>query len=187
MRLIRPEITDALVRGQELILAVVVMGVGLWLASLGGYLLLPLGLIVLGIGAVLAWQAWARMRFARSASAPGLVELDEAQVGFLGPDDGGFLSLDELVELRLITVQGRRMWRLKQSDGQALLIPVEAQGAERLFDAFSSLPGMDTSALIAALEAPPAAPDLAEARVVWRRPGRPPRHKQLARHPHGPS
>ncbi len=187
MSLIRPEIVAAMVRGQELIAAAAVMAFGLWLVWLGGYLLLPLGVIVLVIGAVLARQAWARMRFAQSTSAPGLVELDEAQIGFLGPDDGGYLSLDELVELRLLTLQGRRMWRLKQSDGQALLIPVEAQGAERLFDAFAALPGMDPTALVAALEARPTAPNLAEARVIWRRPGRPGRRRLPAGHPHGPS
>jgi hypothetical protein len=46
-------------------------------------------------------------------------------------------SLDELVEIRLLAMRGRRMWRLKQTDGQALLIPVDAEGAEKLFDVFA--------------------------------------------------
>ena len=69
------------------------------------------------------------------------------------------------------------MWRLKQADGQALLIPVDAKGAGRLFDAFANLPGMDTADLIAALE-PSALPSqaaltlAAETRVIWRRAGK---------------
>ena len=170
MSLLRPEVTDALRKGQEVIAAGVVVLVGLWLTWLGGYLLVPVGLLVIGLGAILAHMAWRRMRFAQAVDAPGLVELDEAQVGYLGPGDGGFLSLEELVELRLMRLHGKRMWRLKQADGQALLIPVEAQGAERLFDAFAGLPGMDTRALVAALDPSPAVPGLAETRVIWRRP-----------------
>ena len=73
-------------------------------------------------------------------------------------------------------MRGRRLWRLKQSDGQALLIPVDAKGAERLFDAFANLPGMDSAALVAALE-PDALPSgmaltlAAQTRVIWRRSG----------------
>ena len=169
MSVLRPEVTDALRKGQEVIAAGVVMAVGLWLTWLGGYLLVPVGLLVIGVGAILAHMAWRRMRFAQVVAAPGIVELDEGQVGYLGPGDGGFLSLEELVELRLMRLHGKRMWRLKQADGQALLIPVEAQGSERLFDAFASLPGMDTRALVAALDASPAVPGLAETRVIWRR------------------
>ena len=60
-------------------------------------------------------------------------------------------TLPELIELRLVTLRGRRVWRLKQADGQALLVPVDAAGAEGLFDAFAILPGMDTAALVAAI------------------------------------
>jgi hypothetical protein len=52
---------------------------------------------------------------------------------------------------------------LKQSDGQALLIPVSAAGADRLFDAFASLPGMDSQALVTA------AGGRAGDGVIWRR------------------
>lgn len=170
MSLIRPEVTEGLRKGQEVIAAAGVLAFGLWLVWLGGLVLMPLGVLVAALALILARQAWRRMQFAQEVAAPGMVELDEAQVGYLGPEEGGFLSLKELVELRLLRVQGRRMWRLKQADGQALLIPVDAQGADRLFDAFATLPGMDTGALVAALEPGPAAPGLAEARVIWRRP-----------------
>ena len=69
------------------------------------------------------------------------------------------------------------MWRLKQTDGQALLIPVDAEGAEKLFDVFASLPGMDTAELVLALH--PSAPQqanltlAAETRVIWRKQSRP--------------
>ena len=117
------------------------------------------------------------LRFAQRVDAPGVVEVDEGQVGYFGPGDGGFVGLPDLVELRLISLKGRRMWRLKQADGQALLVPVDAAGAERLFDAFASLPGMDTQALVAALDPVHASGgaamvNVSDSLVIWRRPAR---------------
>ena len=149
MAWIRPEVSDLIWRGREVIWAGLVVAAGLWLIGQGGILLVPVGLVVAGVGATLAVNALRRMRFEQATLAPGIVELDEAQVGYLGPEIGGFLSLQELVELRLLSLRGRRLWRLKQADGQVLLIPVDAAGAERLFDAFASLPGLGSAALIA--------------------------------------
>ena len=162
--MIRAEAQAALVRYREVIAAGAVGAFGLWLMALGGWLLIPLGGIVLGLAALWAISALRRLRFAQGVAAPGVVEIDEGQVGYLGPGLGGYVALPDLVELRLIRLHGKRVWRLKQEDGQALLIPVEAAGAERLFDAFSVLPGLDGQALLTALEAP--AP---QDRVVWRR------------------
>ena len=177
MAWIRREVTEMIWRAREVIWAGLVVAAGGWLIGLGGLVLVPVGLVVGGIGAVLAVTAFRRMRFEQSVAAPGIVELDEAQVGYLGPGIGGFLSLPELVELRLLSLRGRRLWRLKQADGQALLIPVDAKGAERLFDAFANLPGMDTAGLVAALD-PASLPTgaaltlAAQTRVIWRRAGK---------------
>lgn len=175
--MIRPEAQAALWRWREVALGVGVMGGGLWLMRLGGYLLLPLGAGVGLAGLALALLAWRRLRFASRGDAPGVVQVDEGQVSYMGPQVGGFVSLRDLLELRLISIRGRRMWRLKQTDGQALLIPVEAAGAEALFDAFSALPGMSSADLITALEPPRGAESRAvmaggENRLVWRRSGR---------------
>lgn len=175
--MIRPEAQAALWRWREVAVGVAVLGFGLWLMRLGGYLLLPLGAAV-GLGGVaLGVLAWRRLRFVPVGEAPGVVQLDEGQVSYMGPQVGGFVSLRDLAELRLISMRGRRLWRLKQTDGQALLIPVEAAGAEALFDAFSSLPGLSSADLLAALAPSPGTGSRAvmaggENRVVWRRAGR---------------
>jgi hypothetical protein len=70
-----------------------------------------------------------------------VVDVDEGQISYMGPALGGFVSVPELVELRLVTLRGRRLWRLKQGDGQVLLIPVDAAGAEGLFDVFAACRG----------------------------------------------
>jgi hypothetical protein len=152
--MIRREVIDAADRWREVIAAGMVAAFGLWLVWLGGYVLLPLGLGVVAFAAVWAVTALRRMRFVQDILAPGMVEVIEGQIGYLGPTLGGYMSLPDLVELRLVRMRGRRLWRLKQADGQTLLIPVDAAGADRLFDAFGSLPGMDMAALVAAVDTP---------------------------------
>lgn len=176
MPLIRPAAAATLRRFSEVLAAAALAGFGLWLMLLGGWLLWPLGGVTVVLALAWAMQALRRVRFHQPAKAPGVVEIDEAQVGYYAPDLGGYVSLDDLVELRLVRLRGSRFWRLKQSDGQALLVPVDAAGSDRLYDAFAALPGMDTQALVAALEdaAPAGSPLPVTAEsigpVIWRRP-----------------
>jgi len=164
--MIRPELAAALHRWREPLIAACVVLAGLWVATRGGWLLGPIGLILAALGAGLGLSAFRRVRFARKVGAPGIVELDEGQVAYMGPASGGFLSLRELAEIRLIAVQGQRHWRLKQADGQALIIPVDAAGADALYDAFAALPGVDMGRFLAAMEADALPQDLAP--PLWR-------------------
>jgi hypothetical protein len=174
--MIRPAALATFVRLREVGYGLATIGAGLWLIALGGYLLTPVGVAIAALGIGWVVLATRRLRFRQAIDAPGVVEVDEGQVGYLGPTVGGYVALPDLVELRLITLRGRRLWRLKQSDGQTLLIPVDAAGADRLFDAFASLPGMDSAALVAALDSVAAKGGRAlsvasETRLVWTRPG----------------
>lgn len=177
--MIRPEALAALRRWREVILAAILAGAGLWLALGGGPVLLGAGLALVGLAAAWALSAWRRLRFAQDIAAPGLVEVIEGEVRYYGPSIGGAVSLSDLVELRLVTLRGRRLWRLKQRDGQALLIPVDAAGAAALYDGFTSLPGLDMAAVLAALA--PSAPaegqglvagGPSEMVVIWHRKGK---------------
>ena len=150
--MIRREVRLALWQWREVLLAAAVAGAGLWIAAQGGLVLMPIGLLLAGLALAAALQGWRRMRFAQGAEAPGIVEVDEAQISYMGPQVGGFISVAELVEVRLVSLRGRRLWRLRQADGQALLVPVDAAGADALFDVFAALPGMDMAALLSALD-----------------------------------
>lgn len=163
MNFFRPKAIAFLIRWQEVTAAAMFAAFGLWLVVLGGYFLGPLGAICLLLAGGWGLLALRRMRFQRPVDAPGLVEVDEGQVGYLGPSFGGYVALRELIEIRVINLHRQRHWRLKQADGQVLLIPIAATGAESLFDAFAALPGVDMSALVAALDAPN------DTQVVWRR------------------
>jgi hypothetical protein len=176
MSFVRPELLQAAQRWREVIAGGVTFAAGLWFVSRPGFALPTIGVILIILG--LGWAALAvrRLRFRQDGDAPGIVRVTEAQIGYLGPRVGGFIGLPDLSEIRLLSYRGRRVWKLRSAGGEALHIPVEAQGAEALFDAFAALPGMDTAALVAALgtEAPTdtkvVALDRAD-RVIWTRKG----------------
>ncbi|SPH23402.1 hypothetical protein DEA8626_02466 [Defluviimonas aquaemixtae] len=150
--MIRPEVLAFLRRWREALSAAAAFTFGLWLASLGGWLLVPFGVVLAALS--LGWTVIAlrRLRFLRGVAAPGVVEVDEGQVGYYGPSFGGFVALADLAELRLTERHGSRQWRLKTRNGEVLLVPVDAAGAEKLYDAFAALPGIDMAALAAALD-----------------------------------
>ncbi|MDM7458525.1 MAG: hypothetical protein P3W94_004055, partial [Paracoccus sp. (in: a-proteobacteria)] len=82
---------------------------------------------------------------------------------------GAEITLRDLVELGLLRVAGKALWRLRCEDGEVLLIPVDAAGAEGLADAFTVLPGLDLGAVSRALAA--VADGAATMRIVWTRQG----------------
>lgn len=166
--MIRPEARAALWRWREVAAAAATLAAGLWLFLLGGYILQGMGIVLAVSGAGWLVIAWRRLRFARAVAAPGLVEVDEGQIGYFGAGQGlgGYVALRDLTEIRLLRLRGVQYWRLKQTDGQAVLIPVAAAGAGALYDAFATLPGIDMGRLIAALD------DGASAQSLWKRSAR---------------
>ena len=151
MSFIRPKARREIERWSEVAAAVGAALVGTLLMRMGGFLFLPVGalLTLLSLGWLL--NALRRLSFQRPVAAPGVVEVIEGQVGYFGPTFGGFVALDDVTELRLTDFHGARQWRLKTLSGEVLLIPIDATGAEKLFDAFATLPGIDMAALSAAL------------------------------------
>ena len=152
--MIRPELARALMHWREVFAAIATGAFGLWVASLGGLLLQPVGgaIALLGLGwAIIAFR---RTRFSRPVEDRGVVEFDEGQIGYFGAGQGlgGYIALDDLTEIRLLTLRGRKHWRLKSREGGAIVIPVAAAGAVALYDAFATLPDVDMGALTVALE-----------------------------------
>lgn len=176
--MIRPAARATLTRWADPGFGAIVALFGLWVASLGGWILIPLGALLAALGAGWGVLGWRRARFRHDPNAPGMVELDEGRLRYLHPTMPGDISIDDLSELKILTLRGRQVWRLKDLSGQALLVPVDAAGADALFDAFSALPGLSSGDLVAALAPPPPAggtlpvPQATAEKVVWRRQGR---------------
>ncbi len=152
MNFLRPEAVATLHRFREVIAAAVLVLAGAWFAGQRGFLMGALGMALIGAGLGLGWIAWRRLRFARPVTAPGIVEVLEGQVSYMGPQDGGWVALSELDRVMLIGPVEARHWRLIQADGQSVDLPTRAAGAERLFDVFAGLPGFDMAGALAALD-----------------------------------
>ncbi|SDK41864.1 hypothetical protein [Aliiruegeria lutimaris] len=165
MSIVRPEVARHLSRWSEVLTAFVAAFFGLWLTGLGGLVMLTLGGIVIAVSLLMAVFAWRRMRFRLEIEAPGAVSIDEGRIAYLGPIMGGTVDLSELVEVEVIDVAGsRRCWRLRQADGQALLVPLASAGADALFDHLAALPGMEMRSLMSALDG-----EAITARRIWHR------------------
>lgn len=167
MALIRPELQAWLIPRKELLAAIVCMAVAGWIATWGGWFYAALGFA--GFAICCAWMlgSWRRLAFHRDIAAPGVVEVIEGEIRYYAARAiGGSLALRDLNEIRLIRLNGHDHWRLKSRNAEALLIPVEASGAESLADAFAALPGMDLGRVSAALSQK-GGPSL---RIVWTSP-----------------
>ncbi|CAM2994298.1 hypothetical protein SAMN04488021_101233 [Paracoccus aminovorans] len=167
--MIRPELAEKLRPWAETGAALAATGFGLWVFWLGGWVFWPLGGLIAAASAAWALDARRRMRFLHDGLGPGMVELDEGAIRYLSPNRllGGEIGLRELTEIRLMRLNGRSHWRLKSGAGEALLIPVDARGAEFLAGAFATLPGIDMGRVAAAL-----APEAPTIQTVWTRPAR---------------
>ncbi|NNU79675.1 hypothetical protein HMH01_04395 [Halovulum dunhuangense] len=134
--------------------------------QLGGWLVMGFGAGIVALSALAGLAWYRRTRFQGGGTGAGLVEIDERRVGYLGPEGGGFVDLDALSRLDLLTPgdPGDAVWVLTHDDGLPLRIPLGARGAGRLVDVFSALPGIRMDAALAALEA-----RRAQRVAVWRR------------------
>ena len=149
---LRPEARALIWRWREVGIALAVGLVGLWwlVATFGPLRWMGLILALLGGGATLA--AVQRMRFSRGGGGQGVVRIDEARIEYLGPFGGGMVDLGTLRRLDLDREARPAHWWLLTTEGPGLAIPVDAEGADDLFDAFARLPGLPPPNLTRALE-----------------------------------
>jgi hypothetical protein len=174
MPIIRPEAMAILRRWAEVLAALSLVALGLLgLGSRDPFLRGLAGLLVAG-GLGLTLVGWRRMRFATSTAGAGIVQVVEGQIAYFGPENGGFLGVQDIVELHLTA--GGADWLLIGQDDTRLQIPTGAEGAGALFDVFTALPGLQMGALLAARDA--ARADNMP-RALWMHPSRQGRHLRL--------
>lgn len=172
--MIRPEATAALARWREALAGLALVAAGLWAALASFGLLAWLGWAGVAAGAALVFAGVQRGRFRGRQGGPGVVEVVEGRIAYFGPLEGGTVALSELEELRLDPTAEPPAWILVQPERPPLSIPVNAAGADQLFDAFASLPGLQTGHLLAELEKGGRWPV-----VIWEHPARRPSRPRL--------
>lgn len=161
--MIRPEALAFLMRHRGLLGGLVLAALAIGLLRQPGYVVPGLGALLLATLGGLGLIALRRARFAQGTQGPGVVQVVEGQISFFGPEEGGFIGLDELTRLWL-SGDGQ-IWLIGAEDGRILRIPRAARGAEALFDTFAALDGLDMPALLRALHMAPGPSD----RLIWRR------------------
>ncbi len=165
---LRPEARRVLMRWRDVLVSVGVLALGLY------FLTVP-GPVVQGVGAVMCLAGlgyiivgWRRMRFRGAGDAPGAIRVDEGQITYLGPVTGGAVALSLMTELSLTGPPGARVWHIRSEVGPPLDIPHDAVGSDALFDAFATLPGLQSETLVRLLRS------AQTGRVtVWRRADQP--------------
>lgn len=153
MSFMRPEAAKGLRRWREVLLAILMTSFGMhWVLTSFGMFRLMGGLIFL-LGCVWIVLALKRARFNKGGGGEGVVLVDEGRISYFGPQAGGSLSIVGLISIRLLHEPGgRKSWYLLAQETTPLTIPVDAEGAETLFDVFDNLPHMDMKMLQAALD-----------------------------------
>ena len=163
--MIRPAAREALGRWKEVLIGVCVAALGVyWGFFTGGGLLHWIGYVVIAIACAIIVAGVQRARFRLGGGGPGVVQINEARIGYFGPLDGGLVDLTELDRLTLDPVSTPPHWVLEQPGQPAVHIPLTATGADSLFDAFATLPGIRTEHMLRQMQALPDRPV-----VIWQR------------------
>ena len=174
MSFIRPEAQAQMWRFRELLAAAATFLLGVyWVLGPKG-LLGWIGWLLIVAGVALAVLGLRRLRFGQTGRGPGVVQVDEGQIAYFGPLTGGAVALSELTRLSLDRAARPAHWVLDQPGSDPLHIPVNAAGADVLFDAFAALPGLRTGRMLTELNS------LARTSVVlWQKSPPQPVHMRL--------
>lgn len=149
--MIRADAKEALWRWREVAYALGVGCVGVyWVTTYFGILQI-VGYAVTCIAILLAVVGIQRGRFRNSATGQGVVTYIEGQVTYFGPYSGGMIAIDDISAIRLEKSGKTKAWMIEQPAQPAVMIPVDAQGADQLFDVFAALPGLKIEYMLSKL------------------------------------
>ncbi|MEL7253484.1 MAG: hypothetical protein AAGL23_04870 [Pseudomonadota bacterium] len=165
MSFIRPEARAALWRWREALAGASGVVFGLWWLLTGASLTRWVGGAVALASLALLVAGIQRGRFRGQFGGLGVVRTDEGQIAYFGPLTGGVVALSEIAQVAFDPSGRPAHWVLSQPGQNDLYIPVDAEGADALFDAFTSLPGLAPEALLRVQRDPERTRS-----VIWTRP-----------------
>lgn len=155
MTFLRPEVQATLWRWREIIAGFAIFGFGLWWANAMYSPVRWLALPILVLGVAVVWTGFQRVRFRRGGGGAGVVQIVERRLAYWGPLTGGVVDLDDLSRLAFDPGHKPPHWVLTPRGGAPLFIPVDAEGADALFDLFTALPGLKAERMLDLLAHPP--------------------------------
>lgn len=154
MSFIRPEVAEALKRWKDVVVGASIGLFGLWLATQTYGIRSQFGAALILVAVALIYSGLQRARRPKGSGGPGVVEVDERQITYFGPEDGGAVSIDALSHIDVVASgEGDRasdfLWVFHQPDAPPLYVPGNAEGAQDIFDALAALPDVDFEGVIA--------------------------------------
>jgi len=168
--MIRPEVLAIFRRYSEVLIGLMLAGLGGWVVLRSGWFWMLIGAAVMIAGLGLAYIAWRKLAFRSKEIGPGVVEVDERQISYFSAYEGGAVSINQLAQISAVTDMragqaGQMHWVLEEDGGGKLVIPNSAAGADQLFDAFAALDGVDYASASRAIGAVQS-----ETLVIWSKP-----------------
>lgn len=146
---IRPEVKALAWRWREVIFGEILFVLGIWWALTSAGLVKWIGWVIVVIAIGISIAGILRGRFRQSGHGPGVVKIVERRVGYFGPLTGGAIDLGDAAMLELEpNAMPVPHWVLSDVNGQVVEIPVNAEGAEDLYDAFATLPNINMQATV---------------------------------------
>lgn len=162
MSFVRPEVRAFLHRWRDALVGEMVLLIGLYWVLVAGGLLYYLGYLLIFLGGIQTVIGVQRARFRNGSGGPGVVQVDEGKVSYYGPLTGGSVALNDLTRVSMVASGKPVHWVLDQPGQPSLYIPINAAGADALFDAFAALPGIRTERMLAQMRQASA-----QAVVIW--------------------
>lgn len=164
MAFVRTEVKQAITKFRDAIAGVAISLLGTYWALNGLGFMAILGTSMAVAGALLVFAGIQRGRFKSDDDGPGVVHVDEGQVTYFGPLDGGSVVVADISRVELVpSADGKAHWILYDPATEPLQIPTDADGAQALFDVFSGLDGLQTEKMLALLNSP-----RKKHEVIWR-------------------
>lgn len=148
MSFVRPEARDAMWRWREALTGIALFCLGVWWVLDGGELLRWLGWFLIAGALALVVAGIQRGRFRNAGGGQGVVRTDEGQVAYFGPLNGGVVAVGDITVLSFDPSGKPQHWIFSQAGEPDLYVPLNAEGAEALFDVFTRLPGLKTEHLL---------------------------------------
>jgi hypothetical protein len=166
MSFVRPAVRAQIRRWREALVGLGVVALGsYWAFATRPGLLQWVGYVALAAGAILIVTGVQKGRFRHGGGGPGVVQIVERRIGYFGPLDGGLVDLGAITALSFDGTARPPHWVIAHDAGPPLHIPTNAEGADSLFDAFASLPGINPGRL-ASISQRQEAHEI----IIWRRP-----------------
>jgi hypothetical protein len=150
----RRETQTAVWRWREMMVGVAIALAGIWRSTGALGLIWVFWIVVALAGVVVAYAGWQRGRFRTGQGGVGVVKVDEREIGYFGPMEGGVAAIDALMRVELQPApNGIHNWVLVVWGDAPLKIPANAANVEALFDVFSVLDGFEMQKMLVATRA----------------------------------